>query len=445
MLVVKSIPEDPKVYYENGLAALENDDPVVGEASIQKLKEFPEYAAKQKLLAGMLNLGTAKPLLAIPLLEEAAKEPDIRKKALTHLGNAFLRSAQRSACISTYETLLQEDEDADDVRLSLANVFQGMISWEDSLKHLLILRDRNYEPSIVHELIGDVYFDLGRSDEAAVEFEAAFRADVTDPTNARRALKVVRCAIGKGNVQDLEDFLPSLDNASARSCAVALELVKENKLEEAIAGIENALEHAPGDAGLNRVYGQIVAEMASEEKAVEALKRLRRPLEFNCRNVKLFEVVVRLAGIAKKEKLAALAQQNVDQLKTLDEQFLVKLNEVIKTRDDIQGRLDLGDLALEAGRFETAQACYQSVSLIDETQEVAHNKSRPSTLVSLDAAFNDLESDVAPTESNSEPEKTPEPEATESPASVPDETEKTQASPAADAEPADTSSEPSSK
>ena len=128
----------------------------------------------------MLHLGTSKPLLAIPMLQDAAKDPEVRIQALSQLGNAYLRSGQRAKCIGAYETALQEDENADDVRLSLANVLKEILNWDDSLKQLKILQDHSFRPGIVHYMAADIYLEMDQFSEAATEYEAALRADPTD-------------------------------------------------------------------------------------------------------------------------------------------------------------------------------------------------------------------------------------------------------------------------
>ena len=80
-LVRKAIPEDPRVYVQEGMAALESGDVATIERSVQKLKDFPEHAAEQNLLEGMLYLGKSRPLLAIPFLQHASKDPTVRIKA----------------------------------------------------------------------------------------------------------------------------------------------------------------------------------------------------------------------------------------------------------------------------------------------------------------------------------------------------------------------------
>ena len=218
-LIRKAIPEDPQFYLQEGMAALEKGDLSATELSVAKLKKFPEHVSEQKLLEGMLYLGKSKPLLAIPLLHDASKEPAIRIQALTQLGNACRRSRQRVECIEAYETVLEEDKNADDARLSLASVLKDMTSWEEALMHLQTLVERKFRPGVVHQLMADIYADMGRYAEAAAAYEAALVADPADPSNATKASRLITCRIETGNLEGIEGFLQSVDAAGIRESA----------------------------------------------------------------------------------------------------------------------------------------------------------------------------------------------------------------------------------
>ena len=107
-LVRKAIPDNPEAYIEEGMTALEKSNIADVERSVEKLKAFPQHASEQKLLEGMMYLGKSRPLLAIPLLQEASKDPKVRIKALTQLGQAYMRSHQQADGIAVFETVLQE-------------------------------------------------------------------------------------------------------------------------------------------------------------------------------------------------------------------------------------------------------------------------------------------------------------------------------------------------
>jgi tetratricopeptide (TPR) repeat protein len=150
-LVKKAIPDDPKLLVQEGFDALEKGDVAAVERNIDKLKQYPEHAADLKLMEGMMYIGKSKPLLAVPLLREAANDPKVRSKAMVQLGSALTRSRQRLEAIEVFETVLKEDESADDARLNLAFLFKDMISWDIALQHLLVLKEHgsaNWVPFI---------------------------------------------------------------------------------------------------------------------------------------------------------------------------------------------------------------------------------------------------------------------------------------------------------
>jgi len=370
-LVRKAIPEDPRMYVQDGLAALEIGDVPTVERSIQKLMDFPEYAAQQKLLEGMLYLGKSKPLLAIPILQEASKDPTVRIKALTQLGNAYMRSRQRLESIAILETVLKEDENTDDARLNLAYVLKDMISWDGAIKQLNTLVERNFRPGIVNQLLGDIYAEMGQYTEAATRYEASLEADPNNPSNSSTMSSMIRCRMEIGNLEGVEILLPGVDSVGIRESARALILAGKNETVQALSALEQALTESPNDATTNLTYGKIMAASGSKEKAIEALAKLEGPISIHTRNLKLFEVMAKLATIAEDEELAATAQQKVDQLKDLESQVSAKLADVVKTREGTQARMELGDLAAEAGRAELSRSMYQGAVFIDPTLEAA--------------------------------------------------------------------------
>ncbi|MBC7965563.1 MAG: tetratricopeptide repeat protein [Fuerstia sp.] len=418
-LVRKAIPEDPQLYVQEGMAALENGDIETIERTVQKLKDFPEYAPEQKLLEGMMYLGKSRPLLAIPFLEDASKEPKTRIKALTQLGNAYMRSHQRVACIAAYEAALKDDENADDARLSLAYILKDMISWDESLKHLTTLVDRKFKPAVVHQLMADIYADMGDYAKAAASYEAALVADPTSPTNSTKATRLITCRLETGNLEGIEGYLQGVDAAGVRESARALALAAKDETKQALSALDQALHESPNDITANVTYGKIMAGIGSKEKAAEALVSLQRLISIHSRNLKLFEIVAKLATIAEDEKLAGIAQQNVDQLKDLDSQFAARLNEVVKTREGAQARIELGDLAAAAGHLELARSIYQGAFVIDDkmegvvTAKVQELYVAQPPLVSVGTGSAETQTeppaDPAP-EVTPDPEPTPEPE-----------------------------------
>ncbi len=368
-VVKKAIPEDPKLFVQQGLDAIEKGDIVAVERSVAKLKQFPEHAAELKLIEGMLYIGKSKPLLAVPLLREAAEDPKLRGKALTQLGSALSRSRQRMEAIEIFETVVKEDESADEARLNLAFLFKDMISWDASLQHLLILKEHNYRLGTVHQMLADIYFDMGRFADAATEYKAAIDAEPTSPTNSQKAARLLNCRIETGDFEGVEEFITLVDTPGTRDSVRALKLAQEGKTEEALSTLEHLLHESPNDITGHVTNAQILAGQASKEKAIAALTVLNQPARYMTRNLKLFEALAKLGTTAERPELAISAQKNADQLRDLQAQYSAKLSEVIKTRTDAQSRIDLGDLAAAAGQTEAARIMYLGATYIDQSME----------------------------------------------------------------------------
>lgn len=368
-LVRKAIPEDPQIFVDEGMAALQKGNSAVIERSVQRLKDFPEYAPEQKLLEGMMYLAKSKPLLAIPFLQDASKEPKTRIKALTQLGNACMRSHQRVDGIIAYEAALKADENCDEARLNLAQILKEMISWDEALKHFAILEERRFQLSAVQQAMAEIYADMGEYAKAANLYEASLAADPTSPSNSAKASDLITCRMETGNLEGIEEILKHVDSLCVRESARALALAAKDDTKQALSALDQALQDNPNDVTASIIYGEIMAGIGSKEKATEALVNLQKLIGHNARNLKLFEIVTKLATIAEDEKVAGIAQQNVDQLKDLETQFFAKLNEVVKSLEGAQARIELGDLAAATGHLKLARLVYKGAFMMDDQAE----------------------------------------------------------------------------
>ena len=237
----KTIPEDPKLLVQEGFDALSNGNVAVVERNVVKLRQYPEHAADTKLLEGMLYIGKSKPLLAVPLLREAADDPQLRVKALTQLGSALTRSRQRLEAIEVFETVLKEDESADDARLNLAFLYKDMISWDTSLQHLLVLKEHGHSLGAVHQMLAEIYFEMGKFDEAAAEYKAAIEAEPASPANSQKASRFISSKIASGNLEGIEEFASMVDGPGVRAAAEAPVLAQKGDTDEALSSLDHAL------------------------------------------------------------------------------------------------------------------------------------------------------------------------------------------------------------
>jgi tetratricopeptide (TPR) repeat protein len=360
-LITKTIPNDPDELFTEALSAAERNDPEPVQKNLALLKEFPDRDAECKVLEAVLLMGTARHLKAVPLLKEASEDPELRLKSLYLLGTAYASATDPRAALATFETILEEDENAHNARLSAARILSSITAWEEALQHLNRLDEENFDPTSVLQMRANIRSGLGQYAEAAADFEGAIAADPANPMNGEMSAQLVKCLSKTGNFEKIEEFLEGMDTPD-REIAYAEMLLSRHDLKGAMNALEMVRGENPHDPDMNRVYARVMLEQGTPEKAMEAVANLQPLLTMAPRYAPLYRAFVDVARAAGETELASLAQQNVDLLDALEKEFHAKLLEVIKTREGIDARMELAELAKNAGNIEFARSVYSGLS-----------------------------------------------------------------------------------
>lgn len=420
-LFQNSIPEDPEKLFADSMKAAENKDGKMIQTNLEKLRQFPEFTGQQKLLEGMLLLNSSRPLKAIPILQEASEQKAIRSKALIYLGIAYAQAENPGMAIKTFETAIQDDENAFEARHSMAMMLNDMMAWEDALKQLNFLAEKEFKSAQVLKIRGDILFELGKYKEAAADLEASIKADQTDPMNSVKADRLVLCLIRTGDLEKATEFIGLIDRPGASEQLEAEKLFAAGNTSEIFEVLERIRRETPNDPRMAQIFAQTMLKQQSAEKAAEALVIIR-PLVTNAtRNLDLYKSLAELSRMAGDDDVAGLAQQNVDQLTELNAQFAAAMAATIRTRDDYEPRLKLAELALETGRLEQAMKYCDALNRMhpEKQEEIAALKQRvftplpqlvsTKTATSTAATSTAAPAEAAPKENASAtPEPTPE-------------------------------------
>lgn len=375
-LVQRSIPEDPAELFERALVAADKQDANTVKATAEKLSAYPEFATKKKLLDGLLQLGSSRPLKAITLLKEASEEPEIRTRSLMMLGLAYAQSEDLRRSIETFEQVLKEDADSSDARFRLASVYKEMLALDLSLSHLDVLIKGQYKLPECSRMRGDILFERRQFAEAASDYEAAIGADKNNPINSVVAERLMQCLLKVGDLKKAEGYLGLVDQTSAKSFFEAEQMLQSGDLAKLSVVVESLQKNATFDPRSHVLYGRRMLKEGTADKAAEGLAGLKAGLRFATRNAELFKVVAELAQVVGDEKLAMAAQGNFDQLQALDKEFLNQLTAVSKTEEGYEERLKLAQLSRETGQLEFASRVYDSMvrSYPDKTPELSQLK-----------------------------------------------------------------------
>lgn len=382
-VVQRSIPEDPALLFEQALVAADKQDVNTIKTVAEKLAAYPDFEKKKMLLDGLLQLGSSRPLKAIPLLTDASEEPTIRVRSLMLLGSAYAQSEDLKRAIETFETVLKEDEGSSDARFRLASVYKEMMAFDLSLSYLDALIKAEYKLPETRKMRGDILFDRRQFAEAANDYEAAIQANKNNPVNSVIAERLIQCVLKTGDLERAEEYLPIVDQSSAKGFFEAAKLLQSGDLDKAAVIVHSLRESGSYDPRGHILYGRMMLKEGTADKAAEGLAGLKLSFRLVTRSAEFFQVVAELARAAGDVDLATAAQQNFDQLQALDKEFLDQLAAVSKTEEGYEDRLKLAQLAREIGQLEFASQVYQSLTHAypDKASELATLKDQMYTML----------------------------------------------------------------
>ena len=322
---------------------------------------------------GLLQLGSSRPLKAIPLLKEASEEPEIRVKSLMFLGSAYAHSEDLKRSVEAFEAVLKLDENANDARFRLASIYKEILAFDLSVSHLEVLIKNKHRITECSRMKGDILFDRRQFAEAASDYEAAIGADKNNPINSVIAERLVQCLLKLDDLKKAEGYLSLVDQSSAKSFIEAERLLESGDLAKLRVIVDSLQKNIPFEPRGHILYGRRMLKEGTADKAAEGLVGLKEGLRIVTRNAELFQVVAELAQVAGDKNLATAAKENFDQLQALEKEFLNQLASVSKTQEGYEERLKLAQLSREIGQLDFASRVYESLTHMypDKSLELA--------------------------------------------------------------------------
>ena len=360
------IPDDYEKYYQDALSGYEAAERAPMQLAIEKLEHAPAYARKRQMLQGMELMSLSRPLKAVPFLEEASQEPEIRAQSLAYLGQALARGDERLKAVGVLREAIQEDRTAPQPYLTLGGILYELGDFEGAIKELevLLASDENKEKSSAHHLYGLVLFELEKYAEAAVQFQAGLTEDPANSANARIAQKLVVCTLNTQEFEKALKFLDSVQPTPMKEVMRAEALLGAGDLDAAVTAIETAIKAQFSDPAAYKVYGRIMLARGGN-RAEEAMVALRGAIPVASRDVDFFRVIADVARAAGLGEEAESYEQNFAQLSALRERLRAQRDALQGELTDAAGRIEAGDLAAELQMTDLARFWYDAALRID--------------------------------------------------------------------------------
>jgi tetratricopeptide (TPR) repeat protein len=369
MLFRRITPTDSAQVYREALAAGEAGNRELMAQRLEQLRTDPAYSAHVQFLDGLLFLGRSMPLKAIPLLRQAAENPELRSKALVSLGRAYGTAGQLEAAIQTLNSIADDPETGNQARFIACGMLATTQAWDAAVEQLRTLEKAGFEtPKVLHQL-AEIEFDRGNYADAEKLFLAAIEAFPTDPTNSMKATRLLDCRIQLGTLVDSDKYIDMLDNQITSSMYRAEALMAAGKIEEARTAIDRGMREAEGNPALSFLRGKL----ALAEKSVEAAKQvlpevMAASVQFP-RALDGMRVTAQVAELAGDADLADKARRNVEGLEAIRTQMRELMPAVSKSLLDVELRLQLAALARDCGDSDLMQKVFRGLMLFHPERE----------------------------------------------------------------------------
>lgn len=124
-----------------------------------------------------------------------------------------------------------------------------------------------------HSLVGDAKMEMGEFGEAAVAFEAAFERSPTPKLALKRHLALRYAGDSAAAEAVLRSWLQTHPDETWSQAALAEQMMREKRFNEALALYEQVLAKTPEDAGTHNNLANIYLALDDAERALRAARR----------------------------------------------------------------------------------------------------------------------------------------------------------------------------
>jgi predicted CXXCH cytochrome family protein len=242
------------------IATSQSASPIARASAIARLNQFPSPQLIETAIQSLKDQDAMVRAAAVAVLAEA--EPQQRRILLAPL----LQDSSRIVRM--------------DVARALAGVAESDLTaaeralFETGLGEYVSAQTFNAERPESHANLGSLNRDRGRLEEAKAAFAKSLEID---PTFAPAAISLADLARSEGNEASAEailrKFLSANPNSAPAKHALGLGLIRQKRVQEAIALLADAVRIAPTDPRFAYVYAVALHDTGSAAKAIDVLRQ----------------------------------------------------------------------------------------------------------------------------------------------------------------------------
>ncbi len=365
--VINMVPPNPEKDYQDGLQAWEGGKLPPLRTAISRLEGNAAYAGKLEMLKGLELMANSRPLKAVPVLEKASENPEVRIQSLSYLAQALARGDRRPEALVVLEKAVKEAPENALPRKALAGILYEIGAFERSLEEFSSLeKSENGLSADFYGLRGEMLMHMEQFSEAVVAFRAAIDADPNSASKSILIQNIANCLYRQGDFEGSLKVLDDLTPGPEKDILRAESLVGLGKLDEVRKIVDAATSQTSNsDPRMTRKMELRLAVNADKEKAGPLLAKLRESVPMFSRDADYYSALAKLAALAGQDEESKVYLENEQALLAIQAEYKEKLKETIRNQNDGAARMVLGDLAADSGSYEQARFWFSAAGKAD--------------------------------------------------------------------------------
>ncbi len=265
--------------------------------------------------------------------KKEVEEDPANVEALLRLGVSYQNMGWLDQAAETLGQVVEKNPDHYMARIHFGSVLKAQGLYQQALEHFLSAADNVSKSAVFHTDLGEIYYNLGRTDEAIIELRTAIKLDA-DYWRSHFLLSFAFGDIGHYQEALEESRVASKLNPSFQNTEANLALS-----DDSAEGVRNTGQEIPSLESTAFTLGTAYRERGYLK---EALKEFRKALQDMQEKDRVY-IEMGKVHIAEKDGVEALA-------------FLLKALE--DNPDNPEAYLLCGTIYHEAGEFRKAAICY---------------------------------------------------------------------------------------
>ena len=347
--------------FARALTALDREEWETVRELARELRSSPAHQSQATFLRGALLFHRGHYYPALDELEQIKDDQDLKSPALTLMGQAWYHLGRHIEAQAAFREVLASAIDSVDAHRWLAASYYDLGAMHDALAHLKRTADLDPQDSRPLRLLGLIYKDYERYEDALPMYEESLRRKADQPDAVDVRLEMATCQLRlRRHREALRTLascpdLPDIDAVRAE-CQYAIGDVAQAK--ETLA---RALAAQPDHLDVALLRGTILLDEGQTERAVEVLSHAaqRHPHDYMV-HLKLAQALTQV----QKPRQAEAEHKLAERLRSIREEFAQLHRDAWDRPGDIAVRLRLAELAKELGRPDLADVWLKSAAAL---------------------------------------------------------------------------------